>query len=128
MQIPVLIEPIAGNGYRARGGEPLAVVVEAPTREEALFKLHEALQARLRNGAEIVPLELTPATHPLAKFVGMSQMIRSSTIGKNPWPSIAGKSTSIRTFHEPFRPGYGYPDPPRGRSSGRGQSLSSAPA
>ena len=36
MQIPVLIEPIAGNGYRARGGEPLAVVVEAPTRAEAL--------------------------------------------------------------------------------------------
>ena len=71
MQIPVLIEPIAGNGYRARGGEPLAVVVEAPTREEALVKLKEALQARLRNGAEIVPLELTPATHPLAKFVGM---------------------------------------------------------
>jgi hypothetical protein len=36
MQIPVLIEPINGNGYRASGGAPLAVVVEAPTREEAL--------------------------------------------------------------------------------------------
>ncbi len=71
MQIPVLLEPIAGNGYRARGGEPLAVVVEAPTREEALAKLREQLQTRLRNGAEIVPLELTPTTHPLAKFVGM---------------------------------------------------------
>jgi hypothetical protein len=71
MQIPILIEPIAGNGYRARGGEPLAVVVEAPTREEALAKLREHLQARLRDGAEIVPLETGPQPHPLAKFVGM---------------------------------------------------------
>ena len=71
MEIPVLIEPIAGNGFRARGGEPLAVVVEAPTREEALAKLREALQARLCNGAEIVSLELTSTTHPLARFVGM---------------------------------------------------------
>jgi hypothetical protein len=71
MQIPILIEPIAGNGYRASGGPPLAVVVEAPTREEALAKLKEQLQARLRDGAEIVQLELPPATHPLAKFAGM---------------------------------------------------------
>jgi predicted nucleic acid-binding protein len=48
MQIPVLIEPSAGNGYRARGGEPLPLVVEAPTREEALAKLKEQLQAQLR--------------------------------------------------------------------------------
>jgi hypothetical protein len=71
MQIPVLIEPIDGNGYRASGGAPLAVVVEAPTREEALAKLQASLQARLRNGAEIVPLETEPRPHPLAKFVGM---------------------------------------------------------
>ena len=71
MQIPVRIEPIAGNGYRARGGEPLPLVVEAPTREEALAKLHEALQARLRNGAELVPLETAPKPHPLAEFAGM---------------------------------------------------------
>jgi predicted RNase H-like HicB family nuclease len=71
MQIPILIEPIAGNGYRARGGEPLALSAEGATREEALAKLQEQLQARLRNGAEIVPLESGPQAHPLAKFVGM---------------------------------------------------------
>jgi len=71
MQIPVLIEPIAGDGYRARGGEPLALVVEAATREEALAKLREQLQARLRNGAELVPLETALQPHPLAKFIGM---------------------------------------------------------
>jgi predicted RNase H-like HicB family nuclease len=71
VKIPILIEPIAGDGYRARGGEPFAVVVEARTRDEALAKLKEQLQTRLRNGAEIVPLELGPETHPLAEFVGM---------------------------------------------------------
>ncbi len=71
MQIPVLIEPVAGNGYRARGGEPLGLTAEGPTREAALAKLKEQLRARLRNGAEIVPLEVSPERHPLAEFVGM---------------------------------------------------------
>jgi predicted RNase H-like HicB family nuclease len=71
MQIPVLIEPVAGSGYRATTGPPLAVVVEAPTREEALARLKEQLQARLRNGAELVPLDLAPPKHPLMEFAGM---------------------------------------------------------
>ena len=71
MQIPILIEPIAGNGYRATGGPPLAASVEAPTREEALARLKELLDARLRNGAEVVPLETAPQPHPLAEFAGM---------------------------------------------------------
>lgn len=71
MQIPVLIEMIAGNGFRARGGEPLPLVVEAPTREEALAKLRAACQARLQNGTEIISLDLTPANHPWLEFAGM---------------------------------------------------------
>jgi hypothetical protein len=73
MQFPVLIERIAGNGYRASGGPPLAIVVEAPTREEALAKLKEQLEARVRDGAEIVSLSLDvgPAEHPWMKFAGM---------------------------------------------------------
>jgi hypothetical protein len=71
MQIPVLLEPIAGNGYRARGIEPLALTAEGPTREAALARLQEQLLARLRNGAEIVPLEVAAGSHPLAEFVGM---------------------------------------------------------
>jgi hypothetical protein len=71
MQIPILIEPIAGNGYRANSGQPLAMVVEVPTREEALARLKEQLEARLRNGAELVPLDLTPPKHPWMEFAGM---------------------------------------------------------
>lgn len=71
MQIPILIEPIAGNGYRAQGGEPLALTAEGATQEEALAKLKEMLQARLSRGAVVVPLDLPAQTHPLAEFAGM---------------------------------------------------------
>jgi hypothetical protein len=71
MQIPVLIEPIDGKGYRARGAEPFALIAEGPTREAALTKLKELLHSRLRNGAEIVTMDLSQEPHPLAEFVGM---------------------------------------------------------
>jgi hypothetical protein len=71
MQIPILVEPIAGNGYRARGGEPVALTAEGPTRDAAIAELRKQLQARLQSGAEIVPLELADQSHPLAEFIGM---------------------------------------------------------
>jgi hypothetical protein len=71
MPIQVLVEPLANNGFRASSGEPIAASVEAPTRQEALAKLKQQIQARLKNGAELVPLEVEPAPHPLAEFVGM---------------------------------------------------------
>jgi len=71
MQIPILIEPVAGNGYRASGGEPLPLTAEGGTQEEAMANLKEKLKARLSNGAVVVPLELSSTAHPLAKFAGM---------------------------------------------------------
>lgn len=71
MPIQVLVEPIAKNGFRATSGAPLAVSVEAPTREKALAKLKKQLQARLKKGAELVPVELTPQAHPWVEFAGM---------------------------------------------------------
>jgi predicted RNase H-like HicB family nuclease len=71
MQIPILVEPMEGNGYRARGGEPLALTAEGDTQEEALANLREKLQARLSRGAVVVPFDLPAQPHPLAKFVGM---------------------------------------------------------
>ncbi len=47
MQIPILIEPVAGNGFRSRGGEPFDLSAEGITPEEVRAKLHEQLQARL---------------------------------------------------------------------------------
>jgi hypothetical protein len=71
MQIPVLIEPIAGKGYRARGGEPFALSAEGATHEEALTNLKAQLELRLKNGTAIVPLEVSTEPHPLAEFAGM---------------------------------------------------------
>jgi hypothetical protein len=71
MQIPVLIERIARNGYRARGGEPFALSARGSTPEEALAKLRTKLQARLKNGAAIVGLEVGAASDPWLAFAGM---------------------------------------------------------
>ena len=71
MQIPVLVERVKGNGYRARGKEPFAVSARGATREEALAKLRAKIQTRLQNGTELVGLEMDPQPHPLAEFAGM---------------------------------------------------------
>lgn len=71
MQIPVLVERVKGNGYRARGHEPFALSAKGATREEALAKLRAKIQTRLKNGTELVGLEVGPQPHPLAEFAGM---------------------------------------------------------
>lgn len=71
MQIPILIEPVAGNGYRSRGGEPYALSAEGATREEVLAKLHEQVQARMQAGAAVVSLDLPAEPHPLARYAGV---------------------------------------------------------
>jgi predicted RNase H-like HicB family nuclease len=70
MQIPILIERVAGNGYRARGAEPFSLSAEGATREEALSRLRSQLKARLEAG-DIVPLEIDFQPHPLMEFAGM---------------------------------------------------------
>jgi predicted RNase H-like HicB family nuclease len=71
MQIPILIERIADNGFRARGIEPFGGVAEGATRDEALQNLRKLLEERLAQGAEIVGLEVTGERHPWKPFAGM---------------------------------------------------------
>jgi predicted RNase H-like HicB family nuclease len=71
MQIPILVEPMQGNGYVARGGEPLAISAEGDTQEKALANLREKLEARLCGGAVVVPFDLPAKPNPLAEFVGI---------------------------------------------------------
>jgi hypothetical protein len=71
MQIPVLVERLKTNGYRARGSQPFAVTAKGATREEALSKLREKIQRRLKDGTELVELELHASQSPLLKFAGM---------------------------------------------------------
>lgn len=73
MGIQVLIERVGKNGFRATSGEPVAVSVEAPTRAAALAKLKKQVGKRLRNGAELVSVELAGPTdkNPWVEFAGM---------------------------------------------------------
>ncbi len=70
MQITVLIESVAENGFRARTGEPLGVTAEGATREEALQKLREQVARKIAGGAELASVEVGPFSHPWDRFVG----------------------------------------------------------
>jgi len=70
MEITVLVEPAVGNGFRAVSGEPLHLVADAPTRDQAIEKLQGLIAGRLRSGAEVVRLKISPIEHPLAPFAG----------------------------------------------------------
>jgi hypothetical protein len=76
MQIAVLVEPIANNGFRARAGEPLPVSAEGATPEEAVRNLRAAMDRELRNGKQLRLVDFVP---------------------ENPWLSLAG-------MHDPNDP------------------------
>jgi hypothetical protein len=46
-EISVLVEPVAGNGYRASTGEPLSLVAEGATRDEVLEQMKARVAERL---------------------------------------------------------------------------------
>ena len=70
MQIPVLIEPIASNGFRVRSGEPLALTAEGKTKDEAMLHFKEKMAERLAGGLELVALE-APAVNPWTSMFGV---------------------------------------------------------
>jgi hypothetical protein len=71
MQIAVVVERVKGNGYRARGGEPFALSAKGATREEAVMKLRAKIEARLKNGTEVMGLDVGSKPHPWMEFAGM---------------------------------------------------------
>lgn len=71
MRIPVLVERLKENGYRARSAEPFAASAKGATCEEALAKLRAKIQTRLKNGTEVVGMEIGPESHPWMEFAGM---------------------------------------------------------
>ncbi len=71
MKIPVLIEPIAEDGFRANGGCPFEVSAQGATPIEALSRLREAINHRMVEGSVLVPMDVD-ATE------------------ENPWTAIAG--------------------------------------
>lgn len=71
MQIPVLIESLPDNGFRASGGEPFPIVAEGATAEEALAQFKDRVAEKLRNGAMVASIEVQTGNHPWLEFAGM---------------------------------------------------------
>lgn len=71
MKLDVLVEPMNGSGFRARTGEPFGITVEAATREEALKKLQDGVQARMTAGAEFLTLDVPGEANPWLKISGV---------------------------------------------------------
>lgn len=75
MKIPVLIEPLPGEGFRASGAA-WEMSAEGQTSEEALDRLRQEVQQRLSHGSQVTYLDteqLAPnskSEHPLARFAG----------------------------------------------------------
>jgi hypothetical protein len=60
VEVPVIIEPVGGNGYRVTGvgGISLGLTAEGVTAAEAFDRLSEQIQARLHAGAELTELRV----------------------------------------------------------------------
>jgi hypothetical protein len=71
MQIPVLVEPIENQGFRATGGPGLEFVARGATPAEALGRFRAEIERRIASGAILVNLE-----------VGSTE--------ENPWVQCAG--------------------------------------
>jgi predicted RNase H-like HicB family nuclease len=70
MKISVLIEPVAGNGYRARNGEPFDRSAEGATEEEAVRKLQELIRGKLSTGVRLLQVELPEPDNPWLQMAG----------------------------------------------------------
>ena len=75
MQIPVTLERVSGNGYRASCDQPGRLVAEGATRETALQNLRAILEKSFPNGVELksIEFEVRDEINPWIEFAGMFQ-------------------------------------------------------
>jgi hypothetical protein len=71
MNIPVFVEPIENDGFRATGGPGLDFVSEGATLDEALGRFRAEIERRIAAAAVLVNLEV-------------------GTTDENPWVQCAG--------------------------------------
>ena len=71
MQVPVLIESLPGNRFRATSTTSLPLMVEGNSAEESLRLWRERYASVLPLDAQVVAVEESATlTHPFAKFIG----------------------------------------------------------
>jgi hypothetical protein len=66
VEIPVIIEPVAGAGYRAigAGGLSSGLTADGPTAAEAMDRLAVQVQARVNSGAKLADLSMVGNVAP----------------------------------------------------------------
>ena len=71
MQVTVFVERLDEHTYRAETAQPVALVTEGRTRDEAIERLPVLVQQRLTAG-EMVRLDIpeVPVPHPWTPFAG----------------------------------------------------------
>jgi predicted RNase H-like HicB family nuclease len=70
MDIPVLVEQVQGNGFKATTVSPLSCTAEGATREEALTRVREMVAAKLASGAELTTVTISPKKNPWLALAG----------------------------------------------------------
>ena len=72
MQVTVFVEQLDDQTYRAETAQPIVLVTEGRTRDEAIERLQVLAQQRLTAG-DMVRLEIpeVAAPHPWAPFAGI---------------------------------------------------------
>lgn len=58
MQIPILVEPVADSGFRAKSGEPLPLSADGATADEAVGKLRASLDRQLQLGKRLLAIDI----------------------------------------------------------------------
>jgi hypothetical protein len=72
VEVPVIIEPATGLGYRATGAGGLSVglTAEGATADEAVDRLAEQIQTRVRAGAKLAEVRVATAEAPWKQDAG----------------------------------------------------------
>jgi hypothetical protein len=73
VQIPILIEPLEGDRFRARAGAPFELSVEATTKDEAVRLLQARINEQLASGAEIQVLSVETPIPRAALVCGLAK-------------------------------------------------------
>jgi hypothetical protein len=83
VEVPVIIEPVTGNGFRATGAGGLSVGLsaEGATAAEAIDRLAEQIRTRLHSGAMITDLSVET---PQAQWQQGAGYLRDEPLYK-PW-------------------------------------------
>ena len=71
MRITFVVEPVAGNGYLAKTGEPLSLCAAGSTEEEATVKLRTMIRDEIQSGTRVKTMEIPEGPNPWIESAGI---------------------------------------------------------